>query len=400
MELDRPSVSRSGERPVTRWKREPESPQVFTDYPSTDPTSRPSSSFQRPSSGRPISRRGLKTDVSDFGVSRPPTSGNRRPPSPLLNRIPTATSRTGTPQARTSSGLPRNYVQIIDRPITQQGIGVRSGSARAPPPKPTDPSREIQDDRQQLVQVKMDNEVSRDYEHYEATTLVDPEVEARALEEVNDAIEDAEKRLEFKRQISEKFASGVDPDSGMKTELQVEIALMQEDLDDLYERRAKIVEKIDLSPMKQDILDISEKRKKSARKPDDDEIEADVDTAEKIDAQQQDLESLDESNGDETVSRPKTAKTGISDRSASRDYFPESESFGGFEKRNYDDLADKIKKNEAHRFISVLEDKLQKSGSELRFEETDDSSELTKLLVDAVSRYNLVLINNVKLVFL
>lgn len=148
MDSDRPSISRqssrSGERPVTRWRREKETndqPDVLSERPTTG-VSRPFSKAERPTS-----RRGVKTDITEFGISRPPTGGKNvlsRPPSPniLTHRGSTAGSRINTMGSanltRMNSGLPRNFMQLnsmaLDRPITQQGLaGARPSSSKGVP---------------------------------------------------------------------------------------------------------------------------------------------------------------------------------------------------------------------------------------------------------------------------
>lgn len=140
MESERVSLSRSGERPVTRWRREPEPverPQTYTERPTTA-KARPQSKMERPTS-----RRGIKTDITEYGISRPPTSGRNsisRPPSAnILQRVPTASARLQTANlSPMNSGLPRNFTQpnimILDRPVTQQGLaGIRPSSSRGTP---------------------------------------------------------------------------------------------------------------------------------------------------------------------------------------------------------------------------------------------------------------------------
>ena len=138
MDSDRMSLSsRSGDRPVTRWRREQESSSAYGER----PTTAVSRSFGKME--RPTSRRGVKSDMmTEFGMSRPTTSGKSaisRPPSAsmLPYRAPTslASSRSSilhsANQVRISSAVPRTYV---DRPVTQQGlVGVRPISSREHP---------------------------------------------------------------------------------------------------------------------------------------------------------------------------------------------------------------------------------------------------------------------------
>ena len=138
MDSGRQSISRSGERPVTRWRREQEpidKPNGFSDR----PVSRSYNKMERPTS-----RRGVKTDITEYGISRPPTSNRNmsRPPSAsiLPNRVPTASSRINNSAnlSRMNTGLPRNFPQsnimVLDRPMTQHGsAGLRPGSAQGVP---------------------------------------------------------------------------------------------------------------------------------------------------------------------------------------------------------------------------------------------------------------------------
>ncbi|XP_011504716.1 PREDICTED: intraflagellar transport protein 74 homolog [Ceratosolen solmsi marchali] len=162
MEYDRSSTSRSGERPVTRWRREqdsndkqrysPESPMSVKSYGKME---------------RPTSRRGFKTDITEYGISRPPTSGRNvlsRPPSTgiMINRVPTAAPRINTSSsaslARTNSGVFRNFAQpnakLLDRPVMQQGLaGIPTASSKGVPKL----TRQIQDKRhyEQILQQKI-----------------------------------------------------------------------------------------------------------------------------------------------------------------------------------------------------------------------------------------------------
>lgn len=166
MESGRPATERVNERPLTRWRRDQEDfsrPQSRLD--------RPSSSAARASSkiDRPISRRGIKNDDHEFGLSRelnsavPGRSTLTRPPSAsaFSNRVLTASSRLNTTTSnmglsRLSTGLPSSSqmnTSILDRPITQQGIaGIRPGTNRGLPM-----NRQIQDKRyyEGLIQLKI-----------------------------------------------------------------------------------------------------------------------------------------------------------------------------------------------------------------------------------------------------
>jgi hypothetical protein len=144
MESDRSSVGRSGERPVTRWRREQEAgDKVHGSADNLSSTSLRSYGKME----RPTSRRGFKTDITEYGISRPPTSGRNapsRPPSASIttSRVPTAASRINTMSSaglnRANSGVLRNLVQsnakILDRPVMQQGLaGIPSASAKGLP---------------------------------------------------------------------------------------------------------------------------------------------------------------------------------------------------------------------------------------------------------------------------
>ncbi|KAJ8674030.1 hypothetical protein QAD02_005292 [Eretmocerus hayati] len=149
MDSDRSSISRSGERPMTRWRRDQE-PMERSQAFAERPVSGISRSFSRIE--RPSSRRGLKTDLTELGLSRPPTTGRNvlpgRPASPaILSRMPSARLHTvSSANLSPMSGLPRSFAQpntmILDRPVTQHGLtGVRPGSARGVPML----ARQIQD---------------------------------------------------------------------------------------------------------------------------------------------------------------------------------------------------------------------------------------------------------------
>ncbi|XP_058809295.1 intraflagellar transport protein 74 homolog isoform X2 [Phymastichus coffea] len=138
MESDRPSVSRFSERPITRMKRE-KSPSEKSVY-SERPTSAVSKSYSKIE--RPTSRRGVKTDITEFGISRPPTSRKNtfsRPPSAgMTANRPSTPSRVNTMSSanltRVNSAILRNPI-IIDRPVTQQGlVGIRPSSSRSSKP--------------------------------------------------------------------------------------------------------------------------------------------------------------------------------------------------------------------------------------------------------------------------
>lgn len=149
MELERPATGRGGggERPVTRWRRDQEE------------TTRPQSRIERPSS-----RRGAKIESQEINSSSSGGSGGYRtavtavsgrtvvvgrPPSAsaFSNRVMSAaTSRVSTTSGsslptqgqsygRLGTGLPpATQVNILDRPITQQGIaGLRPGTNRGLP---------------------------------------------------------------------------------------------------------------------------------------------------------------------------------------------------------------------------------------------------------------------------
>jgi len=140
MDFERGNVS--GERPITRWRRDQEEagPSSRVDRPPTGMV-RPQSKYERPRS-----RRGHKEDTlestnsaSAYRAATPGRFALARPPSASLmsGRAPTAgLSRIG-------SGLPRGSglatakqfnVNMLDRPITQHGIaGVRPGTTKGLP---------------------------------------------------------------------------------------------------------------------------------------------------------------------------------------------------------------------------------------------------------------------------
>lgn len=129
------STSRTGDRPVTRMRRE-QSPSEMSLY-----SDRPNSAVSRPYSKmeRPTSRRGVKAEITEHGMSRPPTSRKNtfaRPPSAGMNAVnrPSTPSRINTMSSanltHVNSAVMRNPI-ILDRPVTQQGlVGVRPNSSR------------------------------------------------------------------------------------------------------------------------------------------------------------------------------------------------------------------------------------------------------------------------------
>ncbi|XP_015520554.1 intraflagellar transport protein 74 homolog isoform X1 [Neodiprion pinetum] len=156
MDLDRPTTGRGAERPLTRWRREQED------------VSRPQSRIERPSS-----RRGAKMDSQEMPVSSnyraataatPGRSVVGRPPSAsafsarVLNSASSRVSATSggsfAVQGRLGTGLPSAaQVNLVDRPITQQGIaGLRPGTNRGLPM-----TRQVQDRRyyEGLLQLKI-----------------------------------------------------------------------------------------------------------------------------------------------------------------------------------------------------------------------------------------------------
>ncbi|XP_072757105.1 intraflagellar transport protein 74 homolog isoform X1 [Anoplolepis gracilipes] len=163
MDPEKNSASKINERPITRWRREPE------EAPSTSSNKidRPPTGIVRPQTKyeRPRSRRGHKDDSSEYASSatfRSATPGRlalARPPSAsfLSNRAPTAgLTRMGSGLNRSGTGLatakPFN-VSMVDRPITQHGIaGMRPGTTRGLPM-----TRQIQDKRyyEGLLQLKI-----------------------------------------------------------------------------------------------------------------------------------------------------------------------------------------------------------------------------------------------------
>ncbi|XP_008215743.1 intraflagellar transport protein 74 homolog [Nasonia vitripennis] len=205
MDADRPSVSRSSERPITRWRREPE------------PIERQSASSTRPSSGasrsyskmeRPTSRRGIKNDITEFGISRPPTSGKNtasRPPSAngMASRVPTAAPRLNTMSSinlsRMNSGLPRNFPPSIgvmqDRPLTQQGLaGLRPSSSRGDPRA----VRQIQDKKyhEQILKFKI-QEVKHEI------VILNQYIERHNMEKADENPQHDQKSGEFAAQMVE-----------------------------------------------------------------------------------------------------------------------------------------------------------------------------------------------------
>ncbi|GFG30226.1 hypothetical protein Cfor_11146 [Coptotermes formosanus] len=164
MEIERPATRGQTERPTTRWRRE--------DRPVTrDSTMVPSNpsdtSLQRGqrSEERPVSRRGMLSKQSSVVDERPYTQQNAqrpmtvsrnvtmRPPSAAFavrNAVmPGTPSRPATammqqPVSRTATAmtLAGAQVNIVDRPITQQGLsGLRTGTTRGPH------MRQVQDKR-------------------------------------------------------------------------------------------------------------------------------------------------------------------------------------------------------------------------------------------------------------
>lgn len=134
---------RSGERPITRWRRDQEDTAGNSNKIDRPPTGivRPRSKYERPRS-----RRGHKDESPDyvnsatFRTATPSRFALARPPSASItsNRTSTAssglrigsglTSRTGLVTAK-----PFN-MNMLDRPITQHGIaGIRPSTTRGLP---------------------------------------------------------------------------------------------------------------------------------------------------------------------------------------------------------------------------------------------------------------------------
>ncbi|XP_043271998.1 intraflagellar transport protein 74 homolog [Venturia canescens] len=119
---------------------------------------------------RPVSRRGLQSAQSNNvtgrattparnAIARPPSSYSAAPAGAYSQRIMSGGLRLGTtasPLTRLNTGLPTSAqinMNVLDRPITQQGIaGVRPGTTRGLPI-----NRQIQDKRyyEGLVQLKI-----------------------------------------------------------------------------------------------------------------------------------------------------------------------------------------------------------------------------------------------------
>ncbi|XP_012258502.2 intraflagellar transport protein 74 homolog [Athalia rosae] len=159
MDLERPATGRSGDRPVTRWRRDQE------DLP------RPQSRIERPSS-----RRGAKMESQELTpsggyvsattatpgysiIGRPPSASafSSRILSATTSRVGVTTGNTYAGQGQTSGrlgiGLPLAQVNVLDRPITQQGIaGLSPGANRGLPM-----TRQVQDRRyyEGLLQLKI-----------------------------------------------------------------------------------------------------------------------------------------------------------------------------------------------------------------------------------------------------
>ncbi|XP_012272286.1 intraflagellar transport protein 74 homolog [Orussus abietinus] len=164
MDSNRPMTGKSNERPVTRWGRDQDEsggPQNRTRRPSTG-VERPQSKLERPTS-----RRGTKNEINEYGdgmhSAAPSQNSVPRPPSASIfsSRSLTANSRanlmsSGTGLGRLNTGLSTTSqmnVNILDRPITQQGIaGIRPGTNRGLPM-----NRQVQDKRyyEGLVQLKI-----------------------------------------------------------------------------------------------------------------------------------------------------------------------------------------------------------------------------------------------------
>ncbi|KAL0118028.1 hypothetical protein PUN28_009011 [Cardiocondyla obscurior] len=163
MDSERNEFNKSGERPITRWRRDQE------DVPSTSgkidrpPTGmvRPQSKYERPRSRRGHKDEGLEyVNSATYRSATPGRAALARPPSAsfLSNRAPTASSglRIGSGISRFTAGLATNKqlnVSMLDRPITQHGIaGVRPGTTRGLPM-----TRQIQDKRyyEGLLQLKI-----------------------------------------------------------------------------------------------------------------------------------------------------------------------------------------------------------------------------------------------------
>lgn len=141
MESERPSTSKI-ERPVTRWHREP------------DDNGKNEIEKSSKSVSRPVSRRGMKDNIEDsprstYRSATPSGNAMTRHPSASVvsHRVSTAGSRLTTMgsslglgnllYAQTSWSIFKLVCfvgQIMDRPITQQGLaGVRPGTTRGLP---------------------------------------------------------------------------------------------------------------------------------------------------------------------------------------------------------------------------------------------------------------------------
>lgn len=142
MDGERSISGKINERPITRWRREQDTPGTSSNKIDRPPTGivRPQSKYERPKS-----RRGHKDESSEYGSAnfRSATPGRfalARPPSAsfLSNRAPTAgLTRIGSGLGRSGTGLATSKqfnVSMVDRPITQHGIaGMRPGTTRGLP---------------------------------------------------------------------------------------------------------------------------------------------------------------------------------------------------------------------------------------------------------------------------
>lgn len=152
MEFEKGTAGKtSGERPITRWRRDQEEagPSTKVDRPPTGMVVRSQSKVYE----RPRSRRGHKDDAAareqhinsaTFRTATPGRFALARPPSASLmsGRPPTAApgpTRIGSGLGRIATGLggpiaKQFNVNMLDRPITQHGIaGVRPGTTKGLP---------------------------------------------------------------------------------------------------------------------------------------------------------------------------------------------------------------------------------------------------------------------------